>query len=763
MDKLTAPPTSPGSKLSSIVERYNALPDDADVEKLFYLQQINFFFRQSPVTPELITWRNMHGKKGLEAHLQRYGIHRDSSSLLQSIEFAKAIHRYAPATTVADTSIFSAMRERDALLKTTDLTTDIRTGYIAQNKAILDCYLGSPALQEKAMRHLHFLSLSYAKIDAIQGEVAQRFPEYKTSVLGNPEGNNKNFVFSVAGESEKMVIRVEDRHDLGSELTLQTHAVSEYFSDDYATFMMPFIVDETTEYRPVVISEFASEGDLATYAKKLTGKTKDEIAAQAQPFFTKLSDFCIKLIDSGHYHPDIKLSNFLTDGTRIIVSDRKTITDKMTPRVSDIESSPIYAAPEYQECITVSGSMNHVAARRTILNMPAYMSYQIGMALKEFMQGESGINDEDLFLEWSNIAERIASPTERIKNIGVLIQELTRVNPDDRLPLTHLHTLLAEVNSLSSAAFMARLEELWPKSGLSTHESIDLIEQVLTADHLTPDLRIKLDAMAKIQDVSSLGHDPRANFAALMIGKPLTHIKRYLDEIEQALLAADTAKASAAGHSDGGIPRVTTLAELGTALPRMSDIARACFELNEELHQNDFPGLSNHEQARAKEAIRIMESMSTTIRSAVGAASAVSAVTPFWATSQSARASTRDPVVSGTMIIHDDTHTDSPDEEDAGSGTMIVHDEDNDSGTRITHTTRSTTSDDALAIGTPPGSPTSIASDLTIAHTESTQRTRTSISALKARKPAAGITPTIEAGDAETEPTPETPPPGVSR
>lgn len=78
-------------------------------------------------------------------------------------------------------------------------------------------------LQEKVRRSQYFLALVYAKIDAIEGVVKQNFKEYQTSALGKPDGNNRNFIFSIEGEANKMVIRVEDRSSLGKEQDLQTH------------------------------------------------------------------------------------------------------------------------------------------------------------------------------------------------------------------------------------------------------------------------------------------------------------------------------------------------------------------------------------------------------------------------------------------------------------------------------------------------------------------------------------------------------------
>ncbi len=575
-----------GTKLVGLIHAYNGLTEDMNVEKLFTLQKICYFLQKTPLTPELIEWRNEFGQDGLEAHLQHYGIHRDGSQLLQTIEFADAVCGYAPETEISSPSLYSSMTERDDMLKI-DSNPETLTAYIKHNQAIMAHFDNDLTLQEKTQRHLNFLALTYGKIDAIQGIVEQQFSEYQTSTLGNPEGNNKNFIFNLGTKDENVVIRVENRANLGKEQVLQTQEVSKYFSEDYATVMVPFKVDEEINYQPVVISELAKKGDLATYATTLAGLGNRQVVQSAQDFFTQLNDFCLKLMESGHYHPDIKLSNFLTDGERVIVSDRKTIIDKKLPKATEINSSPLYGAPEYQACIASSGNALNAKAGRTTLDMPSYMAYQIGMALKQFMFLGLGVNnDEQKYLEWAPFSNHVKAPTNELNNIAILIQELTRANPPDRLTIKDFNTLFTQSLSMSHDEFMQELERLSPRANLSTMPGIGLLEEALNTNGLSPDLKLKLGEFTS-QSLSSFCHDPRANLAPLLKDKALKCINNYLKSVKGALLTKDIDKATPfrkfLSRLRISVPSVTAITELEADLPKIDDMTRLCLSISDNI------------------------------------------------------------------------------------------------------------------------------------------------------------------------------------
>ncbi len=474
-------PDSP-EELVKLISNYNKcievtdnLPiDNKDIntkriEELFYLQKISQLISEKTTHPKIAEWKYFTGEDGLEAHLQRYHIHRDASTLLMSIEFANAVnqcHEKLPQdkqvndnNPTADINLHEEIRARNAILKK-DLTQENLSGFVQTNKKIMQKYNSDNKLKENVLRHLSFLSNIYAKMESIQGFVKQNFNEYQTKVLGSAEGNNKNFILNIDGEEKEIVIRVENRDTLGDDMVLQTHEVSEYFSEDYAMFLMPF----EDGVRPVVFSEMATKGDLFTYSQQLAkekSKEKTGDTQQAQHFFNKLSDFCVKLMDAGYYHPDIKLSNFLTDGDRVIVSDRKTLISAINPTVDQIQSTPHYGAPEYLKCLTVDAdgnmTLNQVLAKNTALNMPAYMSYQLGMALKEFLLNNAGFKIDDL----ANAplpSELMKNPSDELINLSKLIKALTRENPEDRLSVKDFHSLMKEINKIPDV-FQSKINE----------------------------------------------------------------------------------------------------------------------------------------------------------------------------------------------------------------------------------------------------------------------------------------------------------------
>ncbi|MCA0403560.1 MAG: serine/threonine-protein kinase [Proteobacteria bacterium] len=618
MQKLAdAPKTKKLSRLSNLIEQYNAIADNDEngsIRKIFLLQKMNNFIQHNLDNNDVVAWRNKIGESGFESHLQHYGIHRDSSQLLQSVEFANAVRHFTPNTppikTTTNNSFYNSMQKRNDLLAK-EPTPEILDNYIKESNVIVSYYASNDEFQEKMRRHADYLALSYAKVEAIQGLVNQNFNEYQTDILGHSTGNNKNFIFNIEGVDKNLVIRVEDRYDFGGEFELQTEPVSEYFSEDYVTLMMPFEEDGSINYQPVVISEFAEKGDLKSYAGKLKGKSAEQVVDKATFFFADLCDFSKKLMDSGHYHPDIKLSNFLTDGNRIILSDRKTLTSIRNPRVYEISSSPMYGAPEYQQCVG-DGELN-AKAYRTTLDMPSYMSYQIGMALKEFMS-ESGIipikKDEeeaiDQYLEWNSITKDMKKAPNNVRNISILIQELTRFKPEERLTLEHFNYLLNKLD-LPRKNFLQELNKLSPSKNLSSNENVKFMRQLLKADTLTTEIEEKLGKLTG-QEIQNALNDPRLNLRALLKGKPEERINDYLDAVKSVtddlLLKRDLKSATSAQrflhkltNGRSRVPRVSTLEDIKDDLPKMDKLTSIYIDIYLE-HRGALPKISNSDRNR---------------------------------------------------------------------------------------------------------------------------------------------------------------------
>ncbi|RAP38488.1 hypothetical protein B1207_00960 [Legionella quinlivanii] len=609
------------TQLKLFVESYNKANENS-LDKLYYLQQITTYLRNKQfLSPQLTSWRNSSSQDGLEAHLQQYGIHRDASVLLQNIEFATAVSRYAGADVFeTNLSLYEAMTQANAVLRQ-DYSQTALNDYLNANLAIMKNYQTNPKFQEKIERHKHFLALSYAKVEAIQGFVEQAFPEYSTKVLGNPAGNNKNFTFNIDGVQEEVVIRVEDRESLGKEPFLQLNEVSEYFSEDYVTLMVPFEnEDEETEYKPVVISNFAKEGSLLNYAQALKGEQPTAIAADAQRFFIQLTDFCLKLEAAGHYHPDIKLSNFLTDGERIIVSDRKTLTDKKNPSIMDILSSPNYAPPEYKACLNEEGDdLSPIQARKTKADMPAYMSFQLGKALKEFMFYGLGKTqsqqDEEEYENWRPLNTGAGNSVHEIQNLSVLIQELTRSEPSDRLAIQHFQSLLNFIN-LPPQDFLAKLEELVPQSALNTGKEIELLSKVLNGEEITPEM----DAMF-VRALHQI-NDPRVPSLSKMqsdrFDTQIASAKQHLSKVEKAILKEDLNKAGFFRrllHTvTGGLYRVPAVSSvqdlvLQNKLPEMNQDTKSNLQIALIVGIKQDSKLNNHQRLLLNEMLVAVDTL----------------------------------------------------------------------------------------------------------------------------------------------------------
>lgn len=690
MKRLIQIPNSDWSKnkqLAKIIDNYNSLKKDSDdLKKLFLLQKISYLLQKEESDPALMQWYNVSKQNleemGFEAHLQHYGIHRDASSLLQSIEFASAV-RVATENIVLDESnanlnsldfeksdepipastlFFNMLQERDLLFKGNEARTDLLSSYVENNKKIMAIYENDEPLQDKCLKNRHLLGLCYAKVDAIKGlakgviEKEQQFNDYKTQALGFSgcgllkttndqikitdalknqltsssyiligrdfyyynkskdktkkisvddtalkgidallkesdnnqinklseeqlseiekltghsvlEGNNKNFVLSIEDE-EDLIIRVEDRDEdrdgLGHEQILQTLPVSEYFSQDYVTFKMPFLINGEIKYKPVIISEKASEGSLNQYAEKLATQNQTEIAKQSADLFSQMSDFSLKLIDSGFYHPDIKLSNFLTDGKRLIVSDRKTVIGYNKPRYDEISTTLAYAAPEWYE-------------NASEIDMPKYMAYQQGLALKEFMWISLGIDVNHWMLNDSNMSDAV-------RNLFILSQALTQDNPDDRLMIKDFKELLKDV-TLPTQQFVEKFGSLLK---LATDEDVASLSGILQTNPLTEELKKQLDMFEKKIRITLFFESSRrmASVQSLINNK----VDAYLTQIDQRLFDADYEKSSLFRRvlfhlGIYPIAAVTTIDEL-TDLPEMDESIHFCLKMKSDALSN---------------------------------------------------------------------------------------------------------------------------------------------------------------------------------
>ena len=486
--------------LKACIEQFNALPQDDHIQRIFQLQRIQYHLNKVPLNQSLFNWRNGHPDHtgSWESLLNTYGIDPDGSFFLKSAQFAKAIksrmRSYPPLPKdAAYNDIYKLMQQRDELLEKSVLEAKDRTLYIA-----LCCridYLMENQSKNKATkeRHLEDLAKAKDKLSAIKGHNKEVSERYQTAVLGDHQANNFNFTLDIkvfeeefAKEeskkeaSKRFILRIEDRPQLGIEQKLHSYQVTDYFADDVAFSMIQFKDGEGDVcYKPLVLSQFANEGDLRSVAKRLRNKNTAFILSTAAHFFQRINDFCLKLKEADVYHPDIKLSNFLAHNKRLIVADRKTFVSGKSQLASNLRSTPQYAPQEYSDCLNEDQDGYVPKAYKTRFDMEQFMAYQVGMALKEFLLLTKMDEVPDDY--WSpdcDIESYFKDGNSQIKNYILLIREMTRQEEGRRLSISQMQKLLFTINK-QPVNFYEDVEQVLPSASVGLEKEYNEINELL--------------------------------------------------------------------------------------------------------------------------------------------------------------------------------------------------------------------------------------------------------------------------------------------
>lgn len=485
------------AKFVELIAQFNQIVPDDTIQQLFYLQAINHELYKHKFNGALFDWVNSKDNNGWRAHLRRCGIHPQASFFLTGIEFARAVKRvFTQKNFIAPSNeqlkVVQLMRKRDNLFTDNNFTRDYET-YI-QTSLQLDLLAQTdPATRKKISNQYTVLRLAKDKIQSVMQEndrtrQSSDAPPDKTTQLGSEDNNNVNFRYEVQGWPAPLVFRVEDRAQLDLEQQLQSSKASKYFIEDYAVFMMEFQSkdDDEIEYKPVALSQFARGGNLREFAQQLHngwGGT-DSVSAipmAARTFFNQIADFCSLLMEDGIYHPDIKLSNFLCSGHDLLVSDRKTLTNNPNPAVNKIRTSPGYAPTDFVVWVKPDGTDFRPGAGRVHIDMPSFMAFQLGMALKEFLilTQLSELPDPMTFRDPDHsAASYFNNPSKEIINLSILVQELTRPEPTHRLSIYSFQRLLKNI-SLNLNDFYTLLERELPSRQLELDTHINEIRDIL--------------------------------------------------------------------------------------------------------------------------------------------------------------------------------------------------------------------------------------------------------------------------------------------
>jgi hypothetical protein len=559
-----------GRGLHSLITKLNNTSDTDHIQRLLYLQKINYFLNTIALSVPLHDWLNNAGKEGWQAQLETYGINPDASFLLKGIQFAKAVSKYVEKTTDLNKAPelpqsykdlnktpklpkseveYQLMQERDDLLKSKFLSETI-TQY-----AKISCQLShltetDVRLKEIVATQTRVLALAQVKLDAIKGKKTvdtegSPAPSYRTESLGAFQANNANFTLQMS--TEKYVFRVEDRHALDVEQDLHSFPVSKYFIEDFAVFMGAFKdIIEPVIFKPVMLSQFANQGDLTKVAENLKNEKAPlaKIAHSCKFYFSQLSDLCIKLIEAKFYHPDIKLSNFLVHDNLIRISDRKTLIRESNPVVFGLRITPPYAPQEVIKCLNKEWNGYEAdLAESTNVDMKSMMTYELGMALKEFLirtQVEEFPDMVDFMDHEQTAASYFTSPPNSIINISLLIQELTRSEPSHRLSLEQFNRLFRQCN-VSPEEFYNRVEKELPSSRLGVDRKVDhlykLLNDQLPGTEFIKETNLVINALSE----TSVKEPRLTRLAEKLATKVFTEYTApfFQSSIDQALLNKD--------------------------------------------------------------------------------------------------------------------------------------------------------------------------------------------------------------------------------
>jgi len=226
----------------------------------------------------------------------------------------------------------------------------------------------------------------------------------------------------------------------------------------------------------------------------------------------------IKLEDSGHYHPDIKLSNFLYDDGRVFCADRKTFINTEQAPIGNILTTPHHAPPEFLDKVHIDFKNATMTPKKRSdrIDMLSFMQYQVGSAIGEYLDNTRALNDNPL--------------SNHVQNLRVLQTELMRKNPNDRLKLQEFNQLINQTDK-NPSVFLAQLEELYPNKDLSFNQDIMALEKLLSESN--PSLE-QVSEMIKALPEGAL-NDARYQSVRSKVEKQINKLEKQVHNQDKAL------------------------------------------------------------------------------------------------------------------------------------------------------------------------------------------------------------------------------------
>ena len=179
-----------------LIKTFNAVPEDDHIQRLFYLQKINYVLNTLNLNSTLFAWQcDTEDSNSWLAHLQAYSINADASTFVKGMQFAEAIAQHTkdkPVFPNPAPDVYALLQERDQLLRSPSFV-ECQERYVAINcqlQVLMDADL---RVKEIVRRHSEILYMAKRKLDSIQNRKTPPTdvptPIYKTEELGEKVNN----------------------------------------------------------------------------------------------------------------------------------------------------------------------------------------------------------------------------------------------------------------------------------------------------------------------------------------------------------------------------------------------------------------------------------------------------------------------------------------------------------------------------------------------------------------------------------------------
>lgn len=268
-------------------------------------------------------------------------------------------------------------------------------------------------------------------------DILPSLKDYNFKKLGG--GNNVNWRITNPEKGVEQVLQI-DMPELNQSVinSLENTSAAKYLSTRYYASTPVFDVP----YR-LSLTDYAPGGDLRSERESdfNNDSPSTEIQESSLEKFSQLTALCENLLANNVAHPDIKLANFLVDSKgELVIADKKTfisINEQGNIPFSEILTTPPYAPPEY-----------HTPNKKSELNADKYMSYQLGIALYDYLVMPEKPQDpslEALYEEKPLNYEHEVFNNPKGQQIKELIEKMMEPDPDQRLSLKGAQQAIAKL------------------------------------------------------------------------------------------------------------------------------------------------------------------------------------------------------------------------------------------------------------------------------------------------------------------------------